>query len=95
MNKNTDAAQWLRNIANEVEDNPTRWTKNCLARDAKGNQVKTFSENAVCWCAEGFIWRDKKYDLIGLFGGIIWHTNDALESPSEFVEWFRNLANSL
>lgn len=95
MNKIKDAAKWLRDIAQEVEDNPSRWTQGQLAKDAKGDRVLTHSKDAVCWCAEGFMWRDNKSECLGLIDGSIWKINDALRSANDFVKWFRSNAESL
>ena len=95
MNNNTGAAQWLREIALEVENNPKRWTKGRLAANANDCEVRPTDYHAVCWCAEGFMQRDNRTRIMNLFPGLVWDTNDALSLPSEFVQWFRSTAELL
>ena len=92
---NTDVIAWLRGIAEEVENNPERWTQGDLAKDAKGNACSAYSDDAVCWCAEGFTRRDRKESVTDVFYGVVWMTNDGLESSTEFVQWFRAVAEVL
>ena len=94
MNNNADAAQWLRGIALEVEENPSRWTQGELAKNSKGMPTTPSFNDAVCWCAEGFMRRDDVY-ISAKFDKVVWRTNDALSSPTEFVQWFRAVAEVL
>ena len=91
--------EWLLKIAQEVEDDPTRWTRSSSARDKSGRFVSAISADAVCWCAVGFGWRDSIIgeipidELSNAAGGkFIAEYNDSLESPEQFVSWFRKAA---
>jgi hypothetical protein len=89
--------EWLLKIAKEVEDNPSRWTKNCLARNKDGMSTPDL-ENAVCWCAYGFMQRDNRINypvarvLCNDLSSRIPEINDDLKSPIEFVAWFHSAA---
>lgn len=43
--------------ARQLISDPAKWTQGEYARDADGNEVKTWSENATCFCAYGAIQR--------------------------------------
>ena len=94
---------WLLKIAQEVEDDPTRWTQGEEARDAGGLAALPWDGTACCWCAVGFINRSCEYREPYLFGAIgalrtacnrplLSRHNDDLKSAAEFVAWFRRAA---
>lgn len=41
---------------------PSSWTKGKPARNAEGNRIAPTSDNAVCWCLLGAIYRITYYD---------------------------------
>lgn len=51
------AKQALIAMAQVYEDFPSIWTERAWARDERGNSIDTWSPNAVCFCAEGFLQR--------------------------------------
>lgn len=48
------SADILRAARDQIED-PKNWTQGAFARDANGNEVMSYSDEAVCWCAYGAI----------------------------------------
>lgn len=51
-----DALQALREARALIQD-PERWTRGVLARDANGREVDEHADAAVCWCLEGAVAR--------------------------------------
>jgi hypothetical protein len=88
--------EWLLSIAQEVEDDPARWTTLSFARDEVGISVYPLSQRAKCWCAAGFQYRDSNFSatpaLVKACGEDHALYNDSLESPEQFVSWFRKAA---
>lgn len=94
------ARDWLLKIAQEVEDDPTRWTRNELARDANGEYVTPLNKDACAWCAIGFTHRldcpggwvikDKLKSASGV--RLVSYYNDSLKTSAEFCAWFRRAA---
>ena len=61
-----NTAALLRDIADEVEQDPSRWTQHVLARSAKGNPCRrSQSRLAHSWCLTGHIDRRLEYDVAG------------------------------
>ena len=91
-----NAKEWLLKIAQEVEDDPSRWTTLLLARDKMGFGIRPESRFAVCWCAAGFQHRDVNFSATPALVKAcdIDHAfyNDNLSSADEFVSWFRRAA---
>ena len=46
------AIEFLKQARELIRDR-NRWTTTALARDAQGEAVDPFDDNAVCWCATG------------------------------------------
>lgn len=95
---------WLMKIANEVEQDPSRWAQGANALTADGE--KRF-QGAVFWCAVGFSLRDfdkLPYSISRVlaeaagvtvqdYGIHIVDYNDcSISSANEFVSWFRRAA---
>lgn len=85
--------EWLEKIADEVEKDPTRWTREAFARTSGGAPCKPDAPTAVCWCIRGFAARDN----VGLQNSFLSFVanvgkNDSLNSPAEFVAWLREMA---
>lgn len=96
MNKVKNTAKWLRDIAQEVENDPSRWTQGECARDANGRHVIASSDEAVCWCLLGFSGRDDMYyEVTRAIKDEISTYNDDLKGHTEFVTWLRNVAENL
>jgi hypothetical protein len=97
------ARDWLLKIAQEVEERPERWNKGSCARDSEGEATGSNNCEAARWCALGFIYRDERdelhcdcYELKALEnagdGQSVGTYNDSLQTPADFVAWFRKAA---
>lgn len=52
----TSAIEILTGVRDLLSD-PERWTQGASARDAKGEPIDLYSEDAVCFCAVGAFYR--------------------------------------
>jgi hypothetical protein len=57
--------------ARQLISDPAKWTQGEFARDADGNEVKAWSEDATCFCAYG----------------AIQHVTEREDSEADFVLW--------
>ncbi len=48
--------------ARQLITDPAKWTQGEYARDADGNEVKAWSEDATCFCAYGAIQRVTEHE---------------------------------
>jgi len=60
---------------------PSHWTQGALARNARGNRVRPWSEHAVRWCAEGASIRvcGPNFGLRGRLVGVLF--GDGADAP--------------
>ena len=98
-----NAKQILLNAAAMVEADPKTWIQGTSARDAKGHITYAESHEAVCWCALGAIVKLGKEDFLAkqnaknalrcfTLGDIVTHNDEVIETPEQFVSWFRQAA---
>lgn len=55
--------QFGKKIAAELKADPKRWIKGYLALDQNRSSALADSEHAVCWCLEGFVFREMPFDI--------------------------------
>jgi len=64
-----EAAVVLRK-ARALLEKPEHWTQGMMARGKSGRRIFYGSRSAVCWCADGAIWRAANGSLISRKGWV-------------------------
>jgi hypothetical protein len=95
-----ECARRLRDLADELEKAPERWTRGQAAREESGRAAASSSPHACRWCMVGLIQRDRVmrafFFVKKLCNGSVSDFNDADgRTVEEVIATFRRAAESL